>query len=148
MLLLLFNVGADIHAIDATSVVEVLPLVDINALNGAPRGVAGTFNYRGTFVPAIDPSDLLLGRPVSPLLSTRLILARYSFAGMSRLLGIIVAKATRTLRCEPSDLSSPGLVTEAAPYLNSVAKSADGYVRIIDVDKLAAAVLSGLLLAA
>jgi chemotaxis-related protein WspB len=148
MLLLLFNVGEVVHAVDAKSVVEVLPLVDIKKRNGAPRGVVGTFNYRGAFVPVVDLSDLLLGRPVSARLSTRIILARYSFAGMNRLVGIVAENATETLRCEPSDLASPGIVTEAAPYLGSIAKGPSGFVQTVDVDKLAGAIMPGLLLSA
>jgi chemotaxis-related protein WspB len=148
MLLVLFNVGEEVHAIDAASVVEVLPLVDIKKLNGARRGVAGTFNYRGTFVPVIDLSDLLLGRPVSARLSTRLILGRYSAIGLNRLVGIVAENVTGTLRCEPSDITSPGIVTETAPYLDSLAKGPDGFVQRIDIDKLAGAVLPSLLLPA
>jgi chemotaxis-related protein WspB len=148
MLLVLFNVGEEVHAIDAASVVEVLPLVDIKKLKGAPRGVAGTFNYRGTFVPVIDLSDLLLGRPVAARLSTRLILARYSAVGMNRLVGIVAENATETLRREASDITSPGIVTEAAPYLDSIVKGPNGFIQRIDIDKLAGAVLPSLLLSA
>ena len=147
MLLLLFNVGDEIHGINAATVVEVLPLVDIKKSNGAPRGVVGTFNYRGAFVPVIDLSDLLLGRPVSARLSTRLILARNSIPGRTGLVGIIAENATRTLRCEPSDLVPPGLVTQAAPFLGSLVKAPTGFVQTVDVVKLAAAILPSMLLA-
>jgi chemotaxis-related protein WspB len=148
MLLVLFNVGEEVHAIDAASVVEVLPLVDIKKSIGAPRGVAGTFNYRGTFVPVIDLNDLLLGRPVAARLSTRLILARYSVMGMIRLVAVVAENATETLRYEASDITSPGIVTEAAPYLDAVIKSPNGFVQRIDIEKLTGAVLPSLLLSA
>lgn len=148
MLLLLFNVGEEVHAIDATSVVEVLPIVDIKKLNRPPPGVVGTFNYRGGFVPVIDLGDLLFGRPAAQRLSTRLILARYPAAGLIRMVAVLAENATETLRCESADLVPPGIVTEAAPYLGALAKGPNGFVQRIEIDKLAGAVLPDLPLSA
>ena len=148
MLLLLFNVGEDVHAIDVVSVVEVLPIIDIKKLNHSPRGVSGTFNYHGAFVPVIDLCDLLLGRPTPARLSTRLILARYPAGGLNRLVAIIAENATETLRCDRADLVPPGMVTESAPYLGGIVKGPRGFVQQIEVEKLAGTVIPDLLLSA
>ena len=63
MLLLLFQVGGDRYALDARRVVEVIPLVKMQRIPRAPKGVAGLFNYRGRPVAAVDLSELMLGRP-------------------------------------------------------------------------------------
>ena len=136
MLFLLFNLGDDICAIDADSVVEVLPLVDIKTTRHAPRGVVGTFNYRGAFVPAIDLSELAIGRPAQARLGTRIILARYAAGGQMHLLGLIAENTTETMRCDPSEFVPPGIVTERAPYLGLIARTARGTVQRIELDKL------------
>ena len=146
MLLLLFNVGEDVYAIDAASVVEVLPLVDIKSVAHASRSLAGTFNYRGAFVPAIDLSALMLGRSAQARLSTRIILIKTSENRESRLLGLIAEKTTETMRCEPSDFVPPGVVSDAAPYLGPIAKGRRGFVQRIEVDKLPGAAMPHFLL--
>jgi hypothetical protein len=51
----------------------VLPLVALQRIPEAPRGVAGLFNYRGEPVVAVDLCELILGRPARPALSTRIL---------------------------------------------------------------------------
>ncbi len=65
MLFILFQLGSDRYALPAGQVAEVLPLVALKALLGAPAGVAGLIDYRGTAVPVIDLSALALGRPAA-----------------------------------------------------------------------------------
>ena len=47
MLFLLFQLGKDRYALEASRVVEVVPLLALKQLPQAPKGVAGIFNYRG-----------------------------------------------------------------------------------------------------
>ena len=54
MLFLLFQLGKERYALEATRVVEVVPLLALKQLPQAPKGVAGIFNYRGRPVPAGD----------------------------------------------------------------------------------------------
>src|ERR1700744_6229027 len=56
MLFLVFSLGDDRYAIDATLVVEVLPLVNWKSVPGAPRGVAGIIDYRGKPAPLLGLS--------------------------------------------------------------------------------------------
>ena len=58
MLFLLFQIGKDRYALEASRVVEVVPLLALKELPQAPKGVAGLFNYRGALVPAVDLSEL------------------------------------------------------------------------------------------
>ena len=63
MLFLLFHLGDDCYAIDASQVVEVLPLVNIKKMLRSPQGVFGTINYHGTFVPIVDLTEMALDSP-------------------------------------------------------------------------------------
>lgn len=130
MLFLLFQIGSDRYALDARKVVQVLPLVTIKRLPQAPRGVAGVLVYQGTPVPAVDLSELTIGKPASSLLSTRIILIRYSRpGGQEHLLGLIAEKATDLLRKEPQDFVSAGIKIQAAPYLGPVLKDPKGPIQ-------------------
>ena len=137
MLFILFQLGRDRYALDATQVAEVLPLVQVKELPGAPAGVAGLFTYRGVPVPVLDLSALALGRPAHARLSTRLLLVHYPDpSGVKRLLGLIAEKATETLRRDPSDFTASGVRSDGAPYLGPVVPDARGMIQWIEVEKL------------
>ena len=137
MLFLLFQLDKDLYALDAAQVVEVLPLLSIKRIPQAPPGVAGVFECRGAPVPAIDMSELALGRPAEKRLSTRIIVVRYrDDNGGTHLLGLIAEKATETMRREPADFVESGVTSDRASYLGPVATDPRGLVQRVDVSKL------------
>src|SRR5512137_1614377 len=104
MLFLLFQLGEDRYALEASHVVEVVPLLALKQIPHAPRAVAGLFNYRGRPVPAVDLCELALRQPAARRFSTRIMIVNYPDAsGGSHLLGLIVEHATGTLRKESGD---------------------------------------------
>jgi chemotaxis-related protein WspB len=137
VLFLLFQLGQDRYALDTSQVAEVLPLVAITPIPQAPAGVAGLFNYRGAPVPAIDLSQLTMGRPAESRLNTRIVLVHYPGGhGQSRLLGLIAEKVTETVRRDAVDFVASGVTTDRAPYLGPVATDARGLMQWIDVERL------------
>ena len=137
MLFLLFQLGEDRYALEAGRVAEVLPLVAVTAIPQAPEGVAGLLNYRGAPVPAIDLSQLTIGRPARRRLNTRVILVHLPEAdGETRLLGLIAERVTETVRRDPADFVTSGVTSDRAPYLGRVATDERGLVHWIDVEKL------------
>ena len=146
MLYLLFQLGRDRYAFEAGGIVEVLPLVEITPIPQAPLGVAGLFNYRGSPVPAIDLSALLLGQPARRQFSTRIVLVHYPDGrGEARKLGLIAEKATGTLRADPTDFTDSGIGNAGAPYLGPVLADARGIVQRVDTQTLLPPVLRDML---
>ncbi len=137
MLVLLFQLGADRYALDATRIAEVLPLVVIRPVPHAPAGVAGVFDYRGEPVPVVDISMVVLGRPAERQLSTRLLVIDPPdpLRG-SRRIGLIAEKATQTVRRERTDFVDSGVSNERAAYLGPIMRDAGGFVQWIDVGGL------------
>jgi chemotaxis-related protein WspB len=130
MLFLLFQLGKDRYALQASRVVEVLPLVDLKKIPNAARGVAGIFNHRGRPVPAIDLSELTTGRPAGERLSTRIILVNYpDDRGRNHPLGLIAERVTETIERESSDFTEPGLKLSNAPYLGPVLMDGHGCIQ-------------------
>jgi chemotaxis-related protein WspB len=137
MLFLLFQLGDDRYALEASQVAEVLPLVTIKHIPQAPPGIAGAFNYRGAPVPVIDLSELTVGRPSRARLSTRLILVNYcDETGAARVLGLIAERATETTRREPTDFVASGVEAGTASYLGPVATDERGLLQRIEVNQL------------
>jgi chemotaxis-related protein WspB len=137
MLFLLFQLGADRYALDARQVAEILPLVALKQIPAMPPWVAGAFSYHGTPVPVIDLSSLALGRPAQRRLGTRMVLVHYPEPGRdSHLLGIVIEKATRTMRRDEADFTPCGIAADNARYLGPVANDAEGLVQWVKIGDL------------
>jgi chemotaxis-related protein WspB len=132
MLFLKFRIGSEGYVLDTAQIAEILPLLEITPVPRAPAGVAGLINYRGKPVPVIDLSELTLGRPARPHISTRLILVRHG----EHLLGLIAEQATEMIRREAGSFADSGLASDAAPYLGPVTQDGGRLVRRIEVQKL------------
>ena len=134
---LLFQLGNDRYVLEASRVVEVLPLLELKKIPQAPKGVAGLFNYRGQPVPAVDLSQLTLDQPASERLSTRIIVVKYSdIAGKNLLLGLIAEHATEMLRRESKDFVDSGVQLGAAPYLGPVLMDGKGVIQWVHEQRL------------
>jgi chemotaxis-related protein WspB len=132
MLFLLFQLGKDRYALDASRVVEVVPLLALKQLPQAPRGVAGIFNYRGRPVPAVDLGALTIGQPAGEQYSTRIIIVNHpDDSGRNHLLGIIAEHATELVRKEAKDFVDSGVKLGAAPYLGPVLTDGNGTIQWI-----------------
>ena len=137
MLFVLFQLGKNRYALEASRVVEVVPLLALKPLPQAPRGVAGLFVYHGQPVPALDLCELTLGRPALEHLSTRILLVQHNkAAGASQLIGLIAERATGTLRRDEKDFVAAGVPLAGAPFLGPVLMDEQGIIQILDAQKL------------
>lgn len=149
MVVVLFEIGKDRYALDASQVNEVLPLVAIRPVPLAPREIAGVFNFRGAPVPVVDLNQVTVGRPSTPRLSTRIIVSRYyDRHGAARLLGLIAERVTQTVRCDPAEFVASGIVNPDAPYLGPIATTSAGMLQRIDVSRILPPAVSQMLFAA
>jgi chemotaxis-related protein WspB len=137
MLLLLFQLGKRRYVLEARHVVEVVPLLGLEPLPQAPKGVAGIFNYRGRPVPAVDLGLLTQGQPASERISTRIIIINYpDDRGASHLVGLIAEHATELLRKDAKEFADPGVRLGAAPYLGPILMDGAGAVQLIHEQRL------------
>jgi chemotaxis-related protein WspB len=129
MLFLTFQLGADRYALEAARVLEVLAMVELGKIVGAPVGTAGEFDYHGASVPVLDLCLLALGRPSNLRLSTRILLLKHeSQPGSMWPLGLIVEHATELV---PKQLGEFTMVGDAL-----VAQDPRGRLRLLQLDKL------------
>lgn len=137
MLFLVFQLGSDRYALEASRIVEVVPFLDLKRIPRAPTGVAGLFNYRGHPVPVVDLCALTLGHPAAERLSTRIIVVNHSNSrGESHLLGLIAEHATEIIRKDARGFAKPGMNVAAAPYLGPVYLDRDGAIQWLHEQRL------------
>ena len=147
MLFLLFKLNEERYALEAAQIVEVLPLLPIQTISHAPRGVRGVFSYRAMPVPVVDLSELIVGRPAEHRLTTRIVLIQNSSeasesprsarAGtQQRLLGLIAERVTETMQLDPTQFKPCGVGSRGAPFLGPVVHKAPGFIQQILTNKL------------
>ena len=152
MLFLLFQLGNDRYVLEASRVVEVLPLLELKKIPQAPKGVAGLFNYRGRPVPAVDLSELTVDQPARERLSTRIIVVKLvesselrvdssasqlsTINSQPKLLGLIAEHVTEMLRRESKDFVDSGVQLGAAPYLGPVLMDGNGVIQWVYEQRL------------
>ena len=136
--MLLFRVGQERYALDTTSVVEVIPKVDLLPYHGTQPIVAGRFNYQGQIVPVLDLSQFLGDKPCPSVLSSRIIIVAIARPDRyhKRLLGLLVEKATETLSGDRVDLAEDSIKLAQRPYLGDVVLQDRAMIQCLHPDRL------------
>lgn len=149
MLFVLFHLGPERYALEARRVVEVVPLLQLKPLPGAPFGIVGLFLYRGQPVPALDLCLLTLGRPAREHLSTRIIILPQPDSGSPpRLIGLIAERVTETMKRSEQDFVPTGIPHAEDSYLGPLLvdpKHPNRVIQLIRPEKLLADSRRGLL---
>lgn len=137
MLFLLFQSGSGRYALDTSRVVEVIPLLQLQKVPRAPRGVAGLFNYHGRPVPAVDLVEITQGRPADERLGTRIIVVNCADAsGTDQLLGLIAEQAVGVFRRDAHECLPSGVNVSGAPFLGPVMTDEQGVIQWIHEQRL------------
>jgi len=132
-----FFVGEDRYAIPTRQVIEIVPWVVLRKIPHAPEYVAGLLNYRGTPVPVIDLTSLLLGCPSRRVLNTRIILVDYpDKRGVRHILGILAERIGTSDRQDKSAFVDTGIRVKDAPYLGDISIDDQEMTQVVDIDKL------------
>jgi chemotaxis-related protein WspB len=144
VLYLIIQLGGDRYALEASQVMEVVPLVRLKTLHGAPPGAAGLMNFRGTPLPVVDLSLMATGASAIPSEATRIVVVRYA-AGEhpadGDALGLLVPEARETMCLDADSFADAGMVAEGAPYLGQVLATTEGVVQRVTVAALLTAEL-------
>lgn len=137
MLFLMFQSGSGRYALDTSRVVEVIPLLQLQKIPQAPRGVSGLFNYHGHPVPAVDLSEITQGCPAQERLGTRIIIVSCADAsGNERLLGLIAERAVGVFRRDAHECLPSGVNVSGAPFLGPVMTDEQGVIQWIHEQRL------------
>jgi chemotaxis-related protein WspB len=137
MLLVTFQVNNQHYAIDAKSVKEIIPMVKIRELPGAPDFVCGVFNYRGALVPVIDVTRMLSGNSTAELLSSRIILVNYPEKGEEyHVLGLLAEHTTGTATRDDESFSDSGVDNPETPWMGKISVAEKEMIQVVKIENL------------
>lgn len=156
MQLLTFTAGGQTYAIEATSVVEVLPAVPVRVVPKLPDYVLGVVDYRGRLIPVVDLAKRLTDDFSARRLSTRLLVVEFAWRerpespspSPKARLGIVAENMVSTLRSDDVDTVFPTMHLENSPYLGRILRLNGQTVHMLVVENLLPAELASGLFAA
>ncbi|MCE9562056.1 MAG: chemotaxis protein CheW [Planctomycetes bacterium] len=135
MLALMFQVGRDTVAVDVRRVREVVPRVQLSAVNGGPAWMAGVFVYRGQVVPVVDLHKLTGAGECPPHLSSRIILLPWPVDAPESLVGLLATQVAEIREIAVGNVQPiPG--TPGQPGLGPALPDGHGIIRILNPDWL------------
>lgn len=122
------------YGLNLDVVERVLPALELTALPAAPQIVLGVFDLHGQLVPVADIRQRfqLPARELSP--DQQLIVARTAV----RRIAFMVDASTGVIDVPDTSVVGAGDILEGLPYVQGVARTADGLVLIHDLDTLLA----------
>ena len=137
MLFLAFELDGNRYALDSRQLIEVLPWLNLRPISKAPACIAGMFDYHGLPVPVVDLSVIIAGRAAHFRMNTRVVVVNYAAADDApRTLGLIVERATSTVRLEPGQFKETGVSSGEMPYLGPIARDAEGLIQWVTLPQL------------
>ncbi len=137
MLLLVFHAGGARYGLEAAEIIEVLPALALRPLSHTSREVAGLLNYRGRIVPVLDLTAILTGSSTKLRMSSRIAVIDFLAAdGERHPLGLLVERATETIRCREHDFQPTGIRIPEAPFSGDILVDGDGTVQKVEVQRL------------
>lgn len=122
------------YALPVADVEEVLPMVAMVPVPGAPPWLAGVINLRGRTVPVVDLRTRLGLPPTEPGLRTPILVAS---AG-GRPVGLIADEVVEALGLTGESIEPPDELAGAAHPFSALARAADRVIPVFDVERLTA----------
>lgn len=135
--LVTFQLGEELYGINIMEVREIVRLQDVRTIPSAPAYVEGIINLRGNIVPIINLHRRFhIQREQSEedkLLSGFMIL---ELNGME--LGVFIDEVSRVVTVNTAEIQEPPQILSGIgkEYIQGVAPDADGYLIILDIERL------------
>ena len=133
MLYLVLEIDGECYGLNALSVTEVTPLVELELIHEGPEFLAGLLNYRGRPVPVLDLRRMIKNRPCEKRYCTRIVIVEYPRTGRTLTLGLMAQKVVRSVRVtqefSPMELRN-------APYLGGAMVERGRILHCLTLDKI------------
>jgi len=132
--LLEFRLDQGRFAIACELVAEVLPMLPIRELPGAPPAIVGVISIRGVLLPLLDPRPRLGHAPWRACVDAHIVSA---FAG-GRSVGLVVDSADDVFTVAWGAICRPGVLEPQlqVPYALGLVGRDNGQVVVLDLDAL------------
>jgi len=136
--LVTFELGTELYGVDIMQVKSIEEPTEVRGIPNAPGYVEGLFNLRGEIIPVINLHRRFhLRRPEgdeNDLLMRGFLIIRINEMHVA----IIIDKISRVLSIERSEVQEPPQMLSGigAEYIEGVVHRDEGYLIVLDIDRL------------
>src|SRR5919205_795777 len=134
--LVVFELGAELYAVDIARVHEIIRLQSITRVPRSPAYVEGVINLRGKVIPVVDLRRRF-GLPVAEhTRATRIVVVEIG----QQVVGIVVDAVSEVLRVTASLIEPPSPVVAGvdSEYLEAIARLPERLLILLDLDRVLA----------
>lgn len=130
--------GGEIFAIEAGIVHEILDLIPVTDVPGAPGFVAGLINVRGKVVPLADLRLKFGMAAPPPTLDTRVVVVEITLDGETTVVGLLADKVYEVTEIAHASIEqTPDLGMKwPADYIKGICQRGTDFIVIPDIDRL------------
>ena len=136
--LVTFQLGEEHYGIDIMKVKEIHKVRNIRAIPNAPAYVEGIFNLRGSIIPLINLHKRFHLRRAE-LEEGEELLSGFLIVDLGgKKLGIFIDKISRVVTIDKDKIQPPPQMLSGigAEYIHGVSQEEDGYLIILDIERL------------
>jgi purine-binding chemotaxis protein CheW len=127
--------GGEIFAVEARHVREILDVVPVTELPGAPAGRNGLINVRGKVVPLLDLCLLIARQPATASIDSRIVVVELTVAGTLTIAGLRADKVYEMAELAADALEDAPQIGMRLPsaFVQCVGKRAGEFIIVIDL---------------
>ncbi len=133
-----FQVAGESYAVGVLQAREIIEYSTVTRVPQAPPAVRGVINLRGSVVPVVDLA-VKFGLPASEIgRRTCVVIVECTLDGESTVMGVMADAVNQVLDLGPADIEpAPSFGTRVrTEYLQGMGKLEQGFVLLLDMDKL------------
>src|SRR6478736_2093633 len=136
-----FQVAGESYAVGVLQAREIIEYSTLTRVPHAPAAVRGVINLRGSVVPVVDLA-VKFGLPASEIgRRTCVVIVECTIEGAAMVMGVMADAVNQVLDLGPTDIEpAPSVGTRVrTEYLKGMGKLEQGFVLLLDMDKLLSA---------
>ncbi len=140
-----FRLGGEGYALEVMRVQEVLDVPAMTEVPGSPKSLLGVINLRGHVVPVYDLRiPFGLREKAKPVRAPSVLIVETEPGNDSRVTGLLVDRVSDVLEFSPEEVQpSPHLgLGKTTPYVRGLIRHQDGFLLVLDVDRVFSALSS------
>jgi purine-binding chemotaxis protein CheW len=133
-----FQVAGESYAVGVLQAREIIEYTSVTRVPHAPPAVRGVINLRGSVVPVVDLA-VKFGLPASEIgRRSCVVIVECEIEGESMVMGVMADAVNHVLDLGPADIEpAPSFGTRVrTEYLKGMGKLEQGFVLLLDMDKL------------